>query len=129
MENQVYKWFVRKGNVIVQKNVHCISLQLDYENGDYCLLAPTDADEIIEILTNISKQIWEDPNYVKKPYTKRLYQSNENEYYWDIETSQLLLKHNNKEDAIEIKYQGSSSFNLEINHTVEVIQILERLNK
>ena len=129
MENQVYNWLVKKGTIRIQRNGDCIALQLDYEKGDYCLLTPSDTDEIIELLTNISKQIWEDPDYKRKPYTNPLYKKNGNEYYWEIETSQLLLHYNETEDAVEIKCNGNSRLNLEINYVVEMIQILEHLNK
>ena len=120
---------MKKGNILIQKNEDCIALQLDYENGEYCLLLHSDTCEIIELLTNISKQIWENPDYERKPYINQLYKINENEYYWEIETSQLLLKYNETEDAIAIKYNGDSRLNLEINYVIEIIQILEHLNK
>jgi len=129
MENQVYNWLVKKGTIRIQRNGDCIVLQLDYEKGYYCLLTPSDTDEIIELLTNISKRIWEDPDYKRKPYTNPLYKKNGNEYYWEIETSQLLLHYNETEDAVEIKCNGNSRLNLEINYVVEMIQILEYLNK
>lgn len=129
MDNQIYRWSVKKGNILVQRNEYCISLQVDYENGDCCLLTHTDVDEITDFLTIISRQIWEDPNYVKKAYTNRLYKVNQNEYSWNVELSQLSLRYNEIENAIEIKYRGSGQFNLEINCAIEVIQILEQLNK
>ncbi|RKS26591.1 hypothetical protein CLV94_1655 [Flavobacterium endophyticum] len=129
MENQVYNWLVKKGTIRIQRNGDCIALQLDYEKKDCCLLTPSDTDEIIELLTNISKQIWEDPDYKRKPYTNPLYKKNGNEYYWEIETSRLLLHYNETEDAVEIKCNGNSRLNLEINYVVEMIQILEHLNK
>lgn len=129
MENQVYNWLVRKGTIRIQRNGDCIALQLDYEKGDHCLLTASDAYEIIELLTNISKQIWDDPDYKRKPYTNPLYKKNGNEYYWEIETSQLLLHYNETEEAVEIKCNGNSRLNLEINYVVEIIQVLEHLNK
>lgn len=129
MENQVYNWLVRKGNILIQKNGDCIGLQLDYEHGAYCLLTPTDTDQIIEILISISKQIWENPDYERKAYTNQLYKIKENAYCWEIEGSTLLLKYNEVEDAIEIKCNGDSRLNLELNYVVELIQLLEHLNK
>lgn len=129
MENQVYSWFVKKGNILIQRNGDCIALQLDYEKGDYCLLTPSDTSEIIELLTAISTQIWEDPDYERKPYTNQLYQKNENGYYWEVGTSQLLLEYNETEEALAIKCNGNSRLNLEINYVIEIIQILEHLNK
>lgn len=129
MENQVYNWFVKNGNIQIQKNGDCISLQLNYEKGEYCLLTHSDAYEIIDLLTQISKEIWENPNYQRQPYTHQLFRDNGNEYYWEIGASQILIKYNETEDAIEIKYKGNSSMDLEINHVIEIIQIIEQLSR
>jgi hypothetical protein len=129
MENKIYNWFVKNGNVQIQKNEDCISLQLDYEKGEYCLLTPSDTNEIIDLLTNISKEIWVDPNYQRKPYTYQLFKRNRNEYYWETETSQILINYNKIKDAIEIKYTGNSRMNLEVNYVVEIIQIMEQLSE
>ena len=124
----MYGWHVKQGNVVIQKNEDRISLQLNYENGNCCLLAPLDADEIIEILTELAQQIWESPGYEKKPYTDKLYKKTDDEYSWEIGTSTLLVKFNRPEYAIEIKCSGSKNLELEINYLVEIIQILEHVN-
>jgi len=129
MENQAYNWLVKKGNILIQKKGDCISVQIDYENGEYCLLTQTDTNEIIEMLTGISKQIWESPNYEIKPYKNQLFKKNDNKYYWEIENSKLVLKFNEIENCVEISSTGNNKLNLEINYVVEVIQILEQLNK
>lgn len=129
MENQIYNWFVKNGNITIQKKDDCISLQLDNEKGEYCLLTHSDANEVIDILTNISREIWEAPDYQRKPYTNQLFKHNGSEYYWEIETSQILINYNKIEDAIEIKYTGNSSMNLEINCVIEIIQIMEQLSQ
>ena len=129
MKNQIYNWFVKNGNIQIQKKEDCISLQLDYEKDECCLLTHSDANEIIDILTNISREIWEDPNYQKQPYINQLFKHNGIEYYWEIETSQILIKCNKAEDAIEIKYTGNSSMNLELNYVIEMIQIIEQLSE
>lgn len=129
MENQIYNWFVKNGNIQIQRNEDWITLQLDCEKGEYCLLNYSDANEIIDILTNLSKQIWERPNYQKKPYINQHFKHNGTEYYWTIESSQILIKYNEIEDAIEIKYTGNNKINLEINYLIEIIQIMEKLNE
>ncbi|MCV9930453.1 hypothetical protein OIU83_22525 [Flavobacterium sp. LS1R49] len=129
MENQVYNWFIKSGNIQIQKEGDCISLQLDYEKEVYCLLTHSDAYEIIDLLTNISKKIWENPNYQRQPYTNRLFKHRGNEYYWEIESSQIIIKYNETDDAIEIKYKGNNRMNLELNYVIEIIQIMEQLSK
>ncbi len=129
MENQVYNWFVKNGTIQIQRNGDYISLQLDYEKGDNCLLTPSDANEILDILINISQEIWQDPNYKKQPYTNQLFKHDGNEYYWEIETSKIAIQYNQTEDAIEIKYTGNSQMNLELNYVIEIIQIMEQLSE
>lgn len=129
MENQVYNWFVKNGNIQIQKKEDRISLQLDNEKKEYCLLTQSDAYEIIDLLTQISKEIWENPNYQRQPYTNKLFKHNGNEYYWEIDGSQILINYNEIEDAIEIKYKGNSNIDLEVNHAVEIIQIMDQLSR
>jgi len=126
MENQVYNWFVKQGNLVVHQNGDLIQLIINYETGYNCLLTIEDTIEIVEILTMLSRQIWERKSYVRKPY-KQLFVKQQNEYFWEIDTSQLVLNMNREENAIEIKYKGNNEMNLEINCVVEIIQILEHL--
>lgn len=130
MENNIYSWHVKNGTVLIQRNGDCISLQLDYEKHDSCLLAASDTDEIIEILTGIAQQIWSGPNYQKKPYTSHLYKKNDDgsSYYWEIETSTLRLKQIKIENTIAISCEGNKTLNLEINYAIEIIQVLELFN-
>ena len=127
MEDQVYSWVVRQGNILIQKNEDRISLKLDYENGESCLLTHSDTEEIIELLTTLSTAIWKNPDYKRKPYTHKLYKKNGDEFYWEIEGSQLLLSYNETEGAIEIRCNGNSSLYLELNYAVEIVQVLEHL--
>ena len=126
MEDQVYNWLVGKGSIMIQKNGDRISLQLDYGDSDYCVLTYSDANEIIEILTGIAKQIWESPSYEKMPYTGKLYKRNENEYYWEIGNSKLIIDEG--EEGIEIRYAGTSKLDLEVNYVVEIVQVMDHLN-
>ena len=127
MENQIFNWFVKKGNIQIKKNENTISLQLDYEGGECCALTNSDTGEIIELLTNLAKQIWESPNYVRLPYTNLLFQEIDSVYVWMINTTQFCITFNETERTIEINSVGKKSLDIEINHMVEIIQILERL--
>lgn len=129
MGNHIYNWLVKNGTIQIQKKKDCISLQIDYEKDEYCQLTHSDADEISDILANLSQEIWEDPNYQRKPYNGQIFKHNGNEYYWDTETSQIFIKYNEIKNAIEIKYIGNSRINLEINSVIEIIQIMEQLSK
>lgn len=127
MENKVYNWLVKKGTISVRKNGDLITLQLDYENGESCLLTRADNDEIIQLLTTIAEQIWENPNYERKPYTKQLYEKIDNDYYWEINGSKLIIRYN--ENATEIRSDESKELNIEINYIIEIVQILEHLSR
>lgn len=80
-------------------------------------------------MANLSQEIWEDPNYQKQPYTKKLFKHDGNEYYWELGTSEILIKYNEIEDAIEIKHTGNSRIDLDVNYIIDMIQILEQLIK
>ncbi|EPR68273.1 hypothetical protein [Cyclobacterium qasimii] len=128
MENQLFNLFLKKGNIVIQSNEYRISLQLDYENGDHCQLALTDTQDLIQLLTRLSQQIWEDENYTKTPYVKQLYIENQNTFSWEIDSSLLTIEFNETENAIVLKHKGNNPLHLEINQVVEIVQILERLN-
>ncbi|MCV9933550.1 hypothetical protein OIU80_14795 [Flavobacterium sp. LS1R47] len=40
-----------------------------------------------------------------------------------------MINYNEIEDAIEIKYKGNSNIDLEVNHAVEIIQIMDQLSR
>ncbi|WP_175620833.1 hypothetical protein [Chryseobacterium schmidteae] len=84
---------------------------------------------MIDILTIIVKQIWENPDYTRKAYTNRLYKiSKEGYYIWEIETSQILIKYDETKEVIKIKSCIGVNLNIEVNQAVEIIQVLEQLN-
>lgn len=129
MENKTYSWFVKKGNITLQKNTDQITLQLNYEEGKSCLLTSSDVEEITDILFNLAQKVWENPNYIRKPYTEKLYKNSGNVYSWNIETSELVIHFNEEEKAVEIKSTGKNILNLEVNQIVEIVQILEYINQ
>lgn len=129
MEEKIYSWFVKKGNILIHRNENCITFQLSGENEDFCWLTKSDTDEVIDILTMIAKQIWENPDYLRKSYTDRLYKITEEDcHVWEIGDSQLLIKYDETEVVIKIKSIGNANLNIEVNQAVEIIQILEQLN-
>lgn len=77
MEDNIYSWFVKEGNILIHRNRDCITLQINTENGEYCWLTKSDTDDLIDILTIIAKQIWENSDYTRKAYTNRLYKITE----------------------------------------------------
>lgn len=129
MENKTYHWLVKNGNITLQKNEDQISLELSYEKGKSCLLTTSDVAEITDILFDLAQQVWENPNYIRTPYTEKLYTNSGNIYSWEIETSELIIQFNEQENAVEIKSIGNNILNLEVNQVVEIVQILEHLIK
>jgi hypothetical protein len=129
MEEKIYSWFVKKGNVLIHGNKFHVSLQLNAEDEEYCVLTKSDAEELIDLLTAIATQIWEDTAYVKEVYTKQLYKITEDDsYVWETEGSKLLLRYSEKEQGVTMKSAENTSLNIELNQIVEIIQILELLN-
>lgn len=128
MENRLFNLFLKKGNIVIDKNDYKIRLQLNYENGDHCLLAPSDTQDLILLLTRLSQQIWEDENYVKTPYVAQLFVENQNTFCWKNDSSELSIEYNESKNGLALKSKGNNPLDLEINQVIEIVQILERLN-
>ncbi|MCU7619179.1 hypothetical protein NZ698_18525 [Chryseobacterium sp. PBS4-4] len=128
MDGKIYSWSVKRGNVIIDQYEHHIVIELHEENNTSCFLTYSDADEIAGILTEVSRKIWEDPSFIKKPYTEKLYKRDEDDFFWESGDAQLHLKYNDTENAVEIMIFGRRKIYLEVNHVVEIVQILDHLN-
>ena len=128
--NHVYKWMVRKGSVLLFINEDKIHLELDKEGHESCLLTPKDTEELIDLLTSLSRDIWERPDLVKQPYLQRLYKVDDNGLvHWDIDQTTLYIGFNETENAVEINYSGDAVVEIPVNYSVEVIQILSHFYK
>ena len=128
MENQLFNLLLKTGNILIFRNEDRISLQFNYENGDHCFLAPTDTQDLIQLLTMLCQHLWEDKNYKKTPYIKQLFVENKNAFSWGIDSSELTIERSKLGNGIVLKHQGDNPLNLEVNQVVEIVQILERLN-
>lgn len=129
MKNQVYNWYVKQGNMVIRRDEDSVFFQLDFEGADCCLLTDSDTAELIDLLTEVARQIWENPAYEKQPYAGPIYRTVDNTYSWQIGDSELLIRYNENEQAVEIRCTGNTALHLEVNYAVEIIQILEHLNR
>lgn len=123
-EQQVYKWLVKTGSVLLFKDGDKIHLELDKEALESCLLTQEDAEAVISIITSIAESIWHNPDYVKEPYQGQLYKTDNEIVYWDLVPTKLYVGFNVKEQAIAINYSGDAVLKVSVNYAVELIQIL-----
>ena len=124
-DKQAFSWLVRQGNILLLADHDKVHLEINKENNPTCLLTKSDSEEVISILTDLSRSIWENPDYVKEPHTGNLYTlDNNGKVYWDINETRLFIGLNNEHDAMEINYQGNHVLKLPINYSVEIIQIM-----
>jgi len=123
---QVYKWLVKRGIILIFKDGDKIQLELDQENSGSCLLTKEDTEAIISILTSLAETIWHNPEYIKEAYTGKLYKTdNENDLvYWDLDETKFYIGFNVNEDALSISYSGDAVLKIPVNYAVELIQIL-----
>lgn len=126
-ENQIYKWMVRRGSILIAKDGDKVHLELDKESSESCQLTEKDTDEILSILTTLSRSIWDKPDYVKEPYNGKSYKIDESNdlVYWELGETTLYLGFDENEDVLEINYSGDSVVKASINTTVEIIQIMD----
>ena len=101
-----------------------IHLEINNENNPACLLTREDAGEVISILTDISGNIWDNPDYTKEPYTGKLYTLDDGKAYWDINETRLFIGLNDRQDALEMSFQGSPVMKVPVNFSIEIIQIM-----
>ena len=127
MSNQGYEWSVKQGEIKLQRQDDCIAISFDFQGGERCLLTGQETVELIEMLIETSKQIWEDTSYVKVPYQKQLYTRSDNVFQWKIQEARLEIYPNEIENAIEMKSIGSDTLIIEVNYIIEIVQILEAL--
>jgi hypothetical protein len=130
-ENQVYKWLVKRGSILVFEDSGKIHLELDKENSESCLLTKEDTEEVISIMTSLAGAIWNNPDFSKEPYEGQLFKTDNNNgpVYWDLEQTRLYVGFNVNEEAIEINYSGDSELNVSVNYAVEIIQIMTHYYK
>lgn len=121
---QVYKWLVKRGIILIFKDGDKIQLELDQENSGSCLLTKEDTEAIISILTSLAETIWHNPDYIKEPYQGQLYKIDNDLVYWDLDETKFYIGFNVNEDALSISYSGDAVLKIPVNYAVELIQIL-----
>lgn len=128
-EQQVYKWLVKRGSVLIFKDGDKIQLELDQEGSASCLLTKEDTEAIISILTSLAEIIWHNPDYIKEPYQGQLYNTDNDLVYWGLDETKLYIGFNVNEDALSISYSGDAVLKIPVNYAVELIQILTHYSK
>jgi hypothetical protein len=122
---QVFNWVVKQGNITLLAENDKIHLEINKEDHPACLLTKDDAEEVISILTDISRNIWNNPDYAKEPYTGPLYSLDGNgKAYWDINDTRLFIGLNDQQDALEMNFQGNPVMKVPVNFSIEIIQII-----
>jgi hypothetical protein len=125
-ENQVYKWLVKRGSILLSEDRDKIHLELDKENSESCLFTKENTEEVISILASLSGAIWDNPEFIKEPYEGQLYKIDNTNglVYWDFEQTRLYVGFNVNEYVIEINYSGDSVIIVSVNYAIEIIQIM-----
>jgi hypothetical protein len=124
-DKQAFNWVVKQGNIILLADNDKIHLEINKENSPTCLLTKSDAEEVISILTNVSKDIWDSPSYTKEPYKGKLYRlDDDGKAYWDINETKLFVGLNDQQDALEMNVQGNPVMKLPVNLSIEIVQVM-----
>ena len=128
-DKRFFSWMVKQGNIMVFADNDKIHLEINKENNAACLLTKGDAEELVVILTKISKSIWDNPNYTKEPYTGNLFRFDDfGKAYWDINETRLFIGFNDQQNALEMDFQGSRILKLSVNFSIEIIQVMTQFS-
>ena len=124
-DKQVFNWVVQQGNIILLADNDKIHLEINKEKHPSCLLTRGDAEEVISILTNMSRDIWDNPDYTREPYKGKLYKLDENgKVFWDINGTRLFIGLNDQQDALEMNFEGEPVMKVPVNFSIEIAQIM-----
>ncbi len=121
----MYQWFVKRGRISIERQGDLIFIDIDGEGAESCLLTPLDAKEITDIVTSLSQTIWESQTEYSN-YSQQYFTTDNKQFLWRNSENELLLDLYSNAPAIELALTGPSPFKMNVNQSVELIQIVQQ---
>ena len=123
-----FHWLVVRGSVGLIARGNSIKFSVDPEGSGFCVLSRQDARELAQILTELSRKIWDDFENKADPAlgesgTMTWDQSSES-WVWPTTAGSLEVSLNDKRDMIRIGRDLPLSFELLVRPVVELAQVL-----
>lgn len=122
-----YHWFVQKGRIGIWLDGG--QVHLDVDPGDYpaCVLTRQDAEEVAQILTDLSYELWMESPPRDTPLSPILKTIKPFFYELDLPVNYLIIGVENYWMTIQAEPTGEIL--LSVDRTIEIIQIMEHLLK
>ena len=124
-ENSYYNWLVENGQLIIFQEFPIITIRIESQNDNTCILDYKDVKDVYGILFRITSSIWEEIDKKTRPqqYEKYMKELDNNSFSWEFRDSMLILTY--LKEAIEIKYEGKNNIQLQVDQATEIIQVLK----
>jgi hypothetical protein len=124
---KTYHWFVQKGRIGLWLEGAQVHLDIDPEDSPFCVLTRQDAEEVTQILYDLSYELWTASPPRDTPFFPIFKTIKPFFYELDLPTNHLIIGIENYWMTIQAEPPGEIL--LSVDRTVEIIQIMEHLLK
>lgn len=123
---QIHQWLVQQGRLGISSQDQWVSIDVDPEGAEACLLTIQDALEVAGLIATHARDVWE-----RVDQSQRLEQSfqldGDDGYCWQTEGGVLSISRPMVAPEIRFRYTGSLPCHITVGQAVELVQLLERL--
>ena len=121
-----YQWLVKKGRLSLSIDQQFILLQAYPEGGDICILTPEDVDDIIGILSELARTLWEKSGHQSGPL-RTMQEIIDADLSWPTPQDTLTLIPSPETNDLKFKVSGRRECQLSMEQSIELAQVLEQL--
>jgi|WetSurMetagenome_2_1015567.scaffolds.fasta_scaffold162863_1 hypothetical protein len=125
--SQTYQWLVQKGRIGMWLDGAHVHLEVDPEDSHACVLTRQDAEEVAQILYDMSYELWKASPPRDTPFSQIFKTTKPFFYEFDLPVNHLFIGIENSWMTIQAEPPGEIL--LSVDQTVQIIQILEHLLK
>jgi hypothetical protein len=124
--DHIHQWFVKQGRLSISSSDETISIEIDPEGAEACILTLQDALEVADVVSSHAKNVWEKSDR-SAPYIQSYQEHREGVYHWQTERGALTILRSAGSREVQVHYTGKQPCELSVGQAVELIQLLQRL--
>lgn len=124
--SQVHQWFVKQGRLGISSRDQWVSIEVDPEGAEQCLLTLQDATEVAGVIASHAKAVWERVGQTQ-PFKQSFEAVGESAYRWRTEGGDLSISRPVGAHEVSFHYVGQSPCRVTVGQAVELVQLLEHL--
>jgi hypothetical protein len=124
---KTYHWFVQKGRIGLWLDGGRVHLDIDPEDSPACVLTRQDAEEVAQILNDLSYELWTSSGSPEMTVFPKFNAIKPFFYELDLPENHLVIGIENYWMTIQAEPPGE--IHLSVGKTIQIIQIMEHLLK